>query len=226
MAVLGVALQALVAVVPIQAQAAQWSLSPSAAEVTRMELVLTSYAVPSTDRNRLIDDLRTGRRQWDSQSGGKPVSTETAQVVHFLTSIDRYADGSVTVARIEEPDPTSGLVAPRKISGCHKRMSDGSTFADGCLISWDAVSWSMSFRADYRFNSGGSSIYRVYGHTYGGAGTISDPKLTVLHSPAGKKDSSRAQGSVTQKGGGVFTRTVGINLTVTPRGGRTSSFGS
>lgn len=226
--VISMAMPALMMASPIQAQARQSAALTSAADLKAVGIALSTYSVSPADRAELIDDLRTGRRQWDSQSGAEPVSTETFQADSFVTHIHRFADRSVAVARIEDPSPAIGNIAPQKISNCHKRQGEpgNSTYMDNCLISWDAISWSMSFRADYRFNSGGSSIYRVSALTYGGAGDLSNPKVEVVKSPAGRKDTSRAQGSVTQKGGGFFSRTVGIRLSVTPKGGRTSSFGT
>ncbi|WP_035853860.1 hypothetical protein [Cryptosporangium arvum] len=125
----------------------------------------------------------------------------------------RYADGSVAASQSEAPaatatvsatSSTSGKMSAKGVSQCVKRISGGSTYMDNCLISWGAITWSMTYRANYRYNSSGSSIYSVRGLTYGGAGSSGNGQVGVIHSLAGKNDRSMAQGHVDQ-GATVFT---------------------
>jgi hypothetical protein len=93
-----------------------------------------------------------------------------------------------------------------------------------CLISWDAVSWSMDYRADYRFNATSSVITKVRALHYGGAGSLSNGRLEIVTPRGTKTVKSHARGSVDQSTP-AFTRTVGIDLKVSTSGGKTSSFG-
>lgn len=212
--------------VPATADAASTS-GATAQDVAYIRGQLKSYDVPQSQQDALVTAWAAGKK-WDSESGAQPVSETTARSGDNVTTIRRYADGSLTVSAVEDPAADANVIRVNDITACSKRTQGVNTFLTHCSISWNAITWSMGYFADYRFNSAGpapgSAIYKAYGITIGGAGTFEDKQTSVLHSPAGKNDKSHARGQVDQSTA-LFKRTVGIDLYVSPTGGHSQSFG-
>ncbi len=95
-------------------------------------------------------------------------------------------------------------------------------------MSWDGLTWSMHYYANYGIYQFGSWIDSVSGLTWGGAGSFSDGHTEIpVKEGHGRSNPAIAQGKVTQCGGPVGCRTVGVEVKVRADwgGGRSSSFG-
>jgi hypothetical protein len=201
--------------------------SPIARESEYLRVRLHKYGVKSITAERLIDDYVTGARPWDSLTGALPVSTVVRRVGNSRVTTYRFRDGSIALSG-QQVDTSqreeSSRFAPQGIAECEKIDTGGTLYMNNCRISWEAITWSMDFRATYRINHGGTAIASVAGLHYGGVGSLSNARLEIIRSSAPRGSYSLARGSVDQ-GTELFTRSVGIELRVYFEGGKTSSFG-
>jgi hypothetical protein len=189
---------------------------------------LATYGVPQDVQDRLVNDFLTGTRMWDSETGAAPVSKEMSRDGDFDQTIRRFADGSVSVERRENPSgKNSGQVSPQSITGCSTYQQQDIRVFTNCLVAWDAVTWSMTYRANYDWYQFGSNISYVGGITYGGAGSFSDVRTEIINGHGGGHAvDALARGVMVQTVSWIFSRTVGINLAVSSSAGaRESSFG-
>jgi|GEM_PF-2908218 len=138
---------------------------------------LSEHGVAPDARDRLIDELENGGR-WDSfSSESAPVSITESQSDGFDVRVARYADGSVSVSRIEIPVPDSGVST---YSSPHSCTASGS-WRNNCTVDMWVGAVSMSFKASYNVSTNQvSSVYGA-GWTVGGACSTS---LVYLGAPA------------------------------------------
>ena len=205
--------------------------TPAAAEtdLAYVRQALQRYELSSEVRLRLLADFVAGR-VWDSQSGAEPVATDVERIDTVERTIYRYPDGSINVSEMSVPGATEPTdVDAARISDCVLIQQRYDVWIwDNCQVSWDAITWSMHYTAKYGIYQFGSDIYHVGNLSWGGVGSFSDPALEIVTEHAhGRSNPAVAQGKVTQHGGPVMSRTVGVRLKVRADwgGGRSSSFG-
>ena len=203
----------------------------SPADLQYVRSAMVKYNVPLASQTRLLNEYARGER-WDSETDAKAVSTEVTQANGVETTIFRYADGSVNVSKIDIPSaaPTEGQVGTMAISGCQGYAKPGYNAWRNCKISWDGVSWAVTFTAAYSVALGpvyGCVIDSVSGLTHGGAGTFSNGKLEITNRTAsGRTGECRAEGTW-QQSSPVHSSTVGARVSVRSEwnGGRSSRIG-
>ncbi|MCR2818829.1 hypothetical protein NQ166_08295 [Microbacterium sp. zg.Y1090] len=120
--------------------------------------------MPTTTQDALVDKLLSGE-PLDSMTGAAPVSTNTTVESGFEVTENVYADGSVSINRIEiaKPAPAPGTITPFGVSGCSTSNGSGVVRKTNCLIDrWDGIV-QQNFRADFTFvNNGYDRIDSIY----------------------------------------------------------------
>lgn len=133
---------------------------------TGLRSFLTQYNVSAITQDALIDKFaRVGT--WDSlTSGATPVSTATLQLEGAWQTKKMFADGSITVETVEDPEAlcqancSSGTSS---VHDCTKTTSGASKYFSDCTVSFWSGAISMSFQADYVIVVGGyDKITTIY----------------------------------------------------------------
>jgi hypothetical protein len=205
------------------AAAAPASAAPTASisDIEYVRAALQKYSVSQDVQERLISDFAAGRR-WASQTGAEPVSTEVKQVNGTERTIARFQDGSFTVADVEVSEAATDQVKPMGVTGCQSYNKAGAKAWRNCKISYDALSWSTHFFADYGYWLGpsyGCFIDSVRSFAYSGAGSFNSPKVEfITKSASGFATECKAQGTVVQTTP-VFADTVGVRVSVSAKHG-------
>jgi hypothetical protein len=112
-----------------------------------------SAGIASDVQDRLIAKFLSGK-VLDADTEARPVSSKTIEVANAEKTRLVYADGSVAIGSIEKPK--AGGIGARSITGCSHRVdSHGTNIYQGCVIAWDAATWSGSWTADTTTTSTG-----------------------------------------------------------------------
>lgn len=197
-----------------------------------LTLAWTKLGVAPEVQGLLLNKLVSGRLL-DAESGAEPVSETSTEADGTVTTTYRYADGSVATSTAEVPR-AAGTVGTQSITSCaHTQAADVHTYKN-CTVAWNAVTWSMDYKANYSYYQFGASISNLRALHYGGAGDFSAAVLELVDGTVTTRAGvAEAEGRVTQKltvAGVGATRVVGVRLKVsaayTGRKARESSFGS
>jgi hypothetical protein len=89
-----------------------------------------------------------------------------------------------------------------------------------CLVNWNAVTWSLNYRANYTYYQFGESIQSLTAVHVGGIGTFKDAGTQIVTPSANSANWAMGEGHATQSitilGMGI-TRTIGIELWINTR---------
>jgi hypothetical protein len=166
---------ALTTTVPMSANAA-----PAATDgLDEARSFLASHGVAADVQDRLISEFQAGEA-WDSfSSDAVPVETTSALEGGYLKTVAHYADGSVSVSRVEQPKakPKGVVGTLSSPNGC----SVSGNMRNDCNVDMWVGVVSMGFKASYNVST--NKVTNVYGaqYTVGGACGVSH----TLGRPAG-----------------------------------------
>jgi len=160
----------------------------SSADQVTIEQGLSDAGVSAVDIATLMQKLANGQ-VWDSLTGAAPVSTKTSTSGDIVTTIQRYADGSVAVLETENPAQKtfSGIkaVGPQPMAtgttGCVQSTSTQyQTTWVNCFSKVDLVLISMGFQYNKTlYPAGATGKITSYSNPdfYVAGGTLTDGKL-------------------------------------------------
>jgi hypothetical protein len=174
---------ALMSTTPLAASAAPTTTNDGFGEARAF---LTSHGVEAGVQDNLIAEYKAGG-SWDSfSSNSKPVSTSTKTVDGYLENVSHFADGSVSVSRVEQP-----VAKPKGVLGTQSSPNSctvsGSVRSNCNVDMWVGVV-SMGFKASYNLST--NRVTNVYGAqwTIGGACSSSLRSLNIPTSNVGRMD--------------------------------------
>jgi len=144
--------------------------------------------VDATTADALIDKFNSGTLL-DSMNGSAPTRTQTADEAGWIVTRAWFADGSISVSKLETPQASaaaarSGLiVGPRSVGNCSSVVG-GSGYANyyDCAVAGSNGAYlELGFRADYTRVSNGTGVINRVGspYQYAAGGTASTPVLTI-----------------------------------------------
>ena len=129
--------------------------APSSEAIAELQANLDELGVDASVREALIEKFSAGDL-FDSQTGAAPLTTESYRegVTNYSRSI--YADGSVSLTSVEQPEltDTSGAVA-RGVSGCAYSLNTGVTSWSNCKVEKKNGLLTMWYKAGYWRSSNG-----------------------------------------------------------------------
>ena len=162
---------------------------------------LEQFGVAAADIDRLVEVNKTGGT-WDALSGAVPVVTEPAGNVNGIPStLERYADGSISISGKEEPAVVPpGSFSTLHVGGCTSgAVSGGKKYYDCEVYTWVGT-WSLSFTADYTIKtSGNDSINRVDDEAVSMTGwSVDKEKLVITRATENSVAKATARYSVTR----------------------------
>jgi hypothetical protein len=92
--------------------------------VTQLRAFMAAHGVEAAVQDRLINTLLADG-SWDSATeGAEPVSEIDTESGQWIETVHTYADGSIKVSKIANPQSSSGMVQPLGISGCINTVSN------------------------------------------------------------------------------------------------------
>lgn len=209
------------ALLGIGAPASAQNLSPAEpthsiakADLDYLNRSFDKFGLDESIRSRLLEKWAAGQAFDSETPGANPVSSVTTRHGDFVRTTNRYADGSVSAANLEQPEARLGSARARDITECDHSQSADQHWMSGCKISWENLSWHVHFFADYNWYQFGSNITSISGLIWGGAGSFEKDKLEYLVKNAqGRNTHAKAQGTVIQSTV-VFSRRIGVRLDV------------
>ncbi|NQX34954.1 hypothetical protein [Herbiconiux sp. VKM Ac-2851] len=180
-------LAAVAATVPATAATAAPPAAQLSAQLEAADDFLAAHGVDGDTRDRLIERYVAGGR-WDSFSNESlPARVETGVVDGFRETVAHYADGSVSVTRVEQPRTESALRdADSSPNSC---SVDGDMRNDCSVDTWVGLI-QLSFKASY--NVATDDVTNVYGAGWqiGGACSSSLVSLGIPAHDIGRLDVS------------------------------------
>lgn len=137
---------------------------------------LTQYGVAAQTQDTLITSYKAGE-SWDSFSmDSAPVTTTTSLKGGFQENVSRYADGSISVTRLEQAKKPS-LSITSSPNGCTVSGSN----RNNCTVDMWVGLISMSFKTSYNVST--NTVTNVYGAGWQIGGACS-ANLVYLGKPA------------------------------------------
>ncbi|GAB3150702.1 hypothetical protein GCM10027058_15420 [Microbacterium neimengense] len=134
----------------------------------------------------------------DSMTGTEPVSSTTSAEAGWIVTRDTFADGSISISKLETPQATesSDDFTTKSVGSCSSSIG-GSGFAnyyDCAVTGSNGVYLDVEFRADYTRVSNGAGIINAvrspYAYAIGGQATT--PVLRIDRSNGTMSDPARA----------------------------------
>jgi hypothetical protein len=176
---------ALVAVAPMSANAA----APTATDpYSEARSFLATHGVDAAVQDRLISEYDAGGK-WDSFSS-ESVAVSTTETLEngYKQTVSHYADGSVSVSRMEQPRmlPKGSVGTQSSPNGC----TVSGNMRNNCNVdTWVGVI-QMSFKASYNVST--NRVTNVYGGGWqiGGACSVTQTYLGIPASNIGRMDLS------------------------------------
>lgn len=160
----------------VAAGASSATAAPAADTFTEARSFLTQYGVDAQTQDTLISSYKAGE-SWDSfSSDSNPVTTTSSIKGGFQENVSHYADGSVSVTRLEQAKKPS-LSTKSSPNGC---TVSGSNRNNCTVDMWVGVV-SMSFKASYNVST--NTVTSVYGAGWQIGGACS-ANLVYLGKPA------------------------------------------
>jgi len=157
-AICAIAIGAILTAVPAQADS---GISPT--DRAAMRATWDTYGVPAATQNRLLAALERGHL-WDSLDGSTPTSTQTRAVPNGEETIERFADGSISVTTAAVPAPTgTGMVTPLASFGnCSTLASSQYSYTKRCNVSTNVVVATAAYSVTYTVVSGSNTTIDTY----------------------------------------------------------------
>ncbi|MDX2356558.1 hypothetical protein [Dietzia sp. PP-33] len=177
---------------------------------------------PSTIE-RLVDKTKAGFLLDADNPDMEPISTETDENARRVVERQTFADGSVAIVEKEGPKQRNdggNVIAPADIGGCHIYVHQDWYRHDNCLISYNGINFSYSFRADYsaaRFTGVAGVIRRVFApvvHRSIGANPTSNNVYILREWQDGNISAEAAQTIQFQPWGGWWSWSAHLRLHV------------
>jgi hypothetical protein len=167
---------------------AQTVISPSGEQHIRD--FWTRYSVPSAAQDELLKRLAAGEQIDSTRTDTTPASTEVFEAEGMRQTIERFADGSVSVTSMSLPS-SSGAIGVFSVGNC-KDSESGSGYVNfyDCQASSENGVVTLGFYISYTITSRYDQIIEVgspYRHC--SLGTCDTPKLAI------KKKSETSTGS-------------------------------
>lgn len=160
--------------------------APAHAAMSEDEASLRSWfdqhGVNEPLQNRLIEKLET-EGSYDAMRGGTPVKTKTKESAESTTTIETFADGSISVSEVEKPAVAEpGTVSPMSITGCSTTGGSGWGRWSNCTVNISNGTISLAFKATFeRYAGAYGNILSVWGQSSSAKyGSITYPSLTVV----------------------------------------------
>lgn len=146
----------------------------SAQSDAQMISVWTEYGVPAETQNLLLQKVHSGQAI-DSMTGAKPVAVETQTSAMKLSTVARYADGSISVSTIQSDSATSPT---QSVGDC---AVNATTYAQYCRVNGWFGPIQLTFYSSYTKKDGQASVYNWTGKTFicGPFTTCSAPKYSL-----------------------------------------------
>lgn len=174
----------------------------------------------------LIDKVSSGQLLDADNPDVDPISTEPTVFEGESLIRNTFADGSIAFTSIpleETPVPAAtdtGLITPfgTQVKSCTSRTSNGYTYRENCRVVYDGISFSYSFRADFRTKSGTNAniskvhspiVHRAIGHA------VSDRKVERIRVTQSGNNAAHARMSFDMQAAYVlWSRTIVLDLYV------------
>ena len=109
------------------------------------------HGVPDKVASRLAADILHGKMPQSSQPNANPVAEDTHRDGSWVVTTRRFADGSVTESRLEQPLPqAAGGITTLSVGACEGTIR-GTNYTNykNCRVEETSAYLILSFRADY-----------------------------------------------------------------------------
>lgn len=178
--------------------------------VAHVTSVWTEHGVSPATQGALLEKLAAGE-VLDANLGAAPISSTSHTGDDYITKVNTFADGSISVITTERPTAatTPGGVSPMGIAGCYV---SGLTFTD-CTTSGWYTGVSLGHLVSYRLHQGNYAYFISWGSAFRQCApglSCSDPVINMVKQyQAGSSDSAWMNVSVSYSyvgiGGGGTT---------------------
>lgn len=207
--------------------------APSVDVHDQLRSFFSTNGVASQTQDLLLEKFDAGVA-WDSSTGVAPVSTATTTSAGWLTSTDTYADGSITVTKLQTGSTGSeGSISPRAVGSCSTATSGLTRTLTNCVVSVQSGLIGIQFSANYRYTYGSATDIWVSAASIQKAwnpvaqvigGSFGDLSVSVTKTTAASGNPATARASMTVTGiGGWAGSTAWLQLNV-PIGGYTLAY--
>jgi hypothetical protein len=136
---------------------------PTETDVVEIRAELSRFGVDPEVQVALVEKLRVGE-VWDSlKPGASPIDETTVTDTRRVTTLMRYADGSVKASTVSVPQ-SGGGVEPRGVSECIvTNATSYGYWARDCHVAEHWVLFGLDFRFDWESIRGSSPEITNYG---------------------------------------------------------------
>ena|SRR6478735_8023278 len=171
---IGAVLAALTVSAALLAAPATASANEDDPLITQMETFLIEYGGSATNAAVLVKRFRAGLPIQAASSSSTPLAVQRYAKSGYNYTVSKYADGSIGVMRVQQPNPLSTGPSTFAISGCGSYTSGSESHRTNCLVDFLYGLVAMSFRADFTYvTPGNDRIDSVWGDSWSIGGACS-----------------------------------------------------
>lgn len=132
--------------------------------ITEVTEVWTENGVALSTQQALIAKMESGE-VLDANLGGQPVSQQETDDIGEVKIVSTYADGSISVTRLEKPSEDVGGATNRGVQGCSVSSNPQATYYRGCSANGWFTAVVLSFFVDYDAYQSSTQIMKRWAPT-------------------------------------------------------------
>lgn len=191
------------------------SAAPTTSSTSDTAAIYAFYdanGVSKADADRLVANFERGIYSESNNPNAVPVRSKMTIETGFEVTRTFYADGSVSVSKIEQPKaPSKGLASTQSVGSCAETTGgSGYILRKNCLVSEGTDILEMAFRMDWTAISSGydkiNAVRSPYAYTRGG--TAETPKLSISKANESSASPASARATTQYQGANSFTATL------------------